>query len=185
MRLRDLQLNINGELHILSVPLERTLIEVLRDDLGLTGTKSGCDTGECGACTVLLDGKPYRSCMLLAVEAEGRKMITIEGLGADGELHPVQKKFIEHQAIQCGFCSPGMILTAVSFLAENPEPTEDEVRSAIGGNICRCTGYQKIVEAVLAAAEEMKVAEMEEEEMEEEVEKEWMKEADSVEEAVE
>lgn len=156
MARRDVILEVNGERHELSVPGEKTLLRVLRDDLGLTGTKSGCDTGECGACTVLLDGKPYRSCMILVAEAEGRRITTIEGLGRGDDLHPVQKEFIEHQAIQCGFCSPGMILTAVAFLDERKNPTRKEIRLALGGNICRCTGYQKIVEAVQSAAERMR-----------------------------
>lgn len=155
---RDVRLNVNGENFELTVPDGKTLLAVLRDELSLTGTKSGCDTGECGACTVLMDGKPYRSCMVLAAEAEEKQIITIEGLGTGEELHPVQKEFIDHQAIQCGFCSPGMILTAVSFLEERPDPTREEVRLALGGNMCRCTGYQKIVEAVLAAANRMKEA---------------------------
>ena len=153
MRERTARLRINGEIHELTVPTEKTLMELLREDLELTGTKCGCDTGECGSCTVLVDGKPARSCLVLAVEVGDREITTIEGL-ADGEkLHPVQRAFIEHQAIQCGFCSPGMILTAKAFLDENPTPTREDVRRGLGGNICRCTGYQKIVEAVLMAAE--------------------------------
>jgi len=149
---RSIKLIVNGYSYNVSVPAETTLLEVLREELQLTGTKFGCDTGECGACTVLIDGRPFRSCMTLAVEVEGKRITTIEGLANGGELHPVQKKFVEFQAIQCGFCSPGMILTAVAFLGENPKPTRQEVRRAISGNICRCTGYQKIVEAVIAAS---------------------------------
>jgi len=149
---RTVTLSINEEQMTLSVPVEITLLELVRDELGLTGTKCGCDTGECGSCTVLIDGRPYRSCLTLAVELEGKRMITIEGLATGKELDPIQKAFIDHQAIQCGFCSPGMILTAWSLLAENPKPTRDEVRKGLAGNICRCTGYQKIVEAVLSAA---------------------------------
>ena len=150
---RVIKLNVNGYSYKVCVPAETTLLEVLRDELQLTGTKFGCDTGECGACTVLVDGKPFRSCLTLAAEVEGKQITTIEGLAKGDKLHPVQKKFVELQAIQCGFCSPGMILTAVAFLEENPKPTRDEVRRAMSGNICRCTGYQKIVEAVLAASE--------------------------------
>jgi len=148
-----IRLSINGEIHELTVPAEKTLMELLREDLELTGTKCGCDTGEWGSCTVLVDGKPARSCLVLAAEAGAKEITTIEGLGSDEELHPVQRAFIEHQAIQCGFCSPGMILTAKAFLDENPSPTREDVRRGLGGNICRCTGYQKIVEAVIAAAE--------------------------------
>ncbi len=150
---RAIKLIVNGDRYSVNVPAETTLLEVLRENLQMTGTKFGCDTGECGACTVLVDGLPFRSCLTLAVEVEGKRITTIEGLAKGHELHPVQKKFVELQAIQCGFCSPGMILTAVAFLAENPKPTRDEVRRAMSGNICRCTGYQKIVEAVLAASE--------------------------------
>ena len=150
---RRFTLSINGEQMTLSVPVERTLLELVRDDLGLTGTKCGCDTGECGSCTVLIDGRPFRSCLTLAVELEGKRIITIEGLATGKEMDPIQKAFIDHQAIQCGFCSPGMILTAWSLLAETPKPTRDQVRKGLAGNICRCTGYQKIVEAVLSAAD--------------------------------
>jgi len=149
---KAIKLNVNGDQYSVNVPVETTLLEVLREKLQMTGTKFGCDTGECGACTVLVDGRPFRSCLTLALEVEGKRITTIEGLANWDELHPLQKKFIELQAIQCGFCSPGMILTAVAFLAENPSPTRQEVRRAMSGNICRCTGYQKIVEAVLAAS---------------------------------
>ena len=130
----------------------KTLQEVLREDLGLFGTKKGCDTGDCGACTVLMDGKSTLSCLLLAVEAEGKEITTIEGLAQQGELHPVQEAFIENGAIQCGFCTPGMILTAKALLDERPEPDEEEIRLGISGNLCRCTGYTKIVAAIRAAA---------------------------------
>ena len=139
----------------LAVEPWRTLLDVLRDDLGLTGVKKGCDRGDCGACTVLLDGKPVTSCMMLAVQAADHTIVTIEGLAdlTHGALHPLQQAFVEHGAIQCGFCTPGMILAAAALLAENPHPSAEEVREAIAGNLCRCTGYVKIVEAVLAAAE--------------------------------
>ena len=147
-----IQLTVNGEDHDVVVTPNRTLVDVLREDLELTGTKVGCDEGACGTCTVLIDGKPVRSCLTLAVEAQGKSIETIEGLALDGELHPVQKAFIEHGAIQCGFCTPAMILTSKAFLEQNPHPTEEEVRRAISGVVCRCTGYAKIVEAIMAAA---------------------------------
>jgi len=145
-----LALKINGEKYEISTYPNRTLLEILRDDLLLTGTKESCGEGACGACTVLLDGLPVRSCLLLATEAKGCEITTIEGLAKGEKLDPVQESFIEHHAIQCGFCSPGMILTARSLLNHNPAPTEEEIRFAISGNVCRCTGYTKIVEAVQA-----------------------------------
>lgn len=154
MKKITLSLTINGEkLEIASYP-NRTLLEVLRDDLLLTGTKESCGEGACGACTVLLDGVPARSCLLLVSEAKGREITTIEGMAKGDKLHPVQDSFIEHHAIQCGFCSPGMIMTAHSLLKHNPAPTEEEIRLAISGNICRCTGYAKIVEAVRTLSDE-------------------------------
>lgn len=152
MARQEIELKINGKSYSLSMPPQRTLLEVLREDLGLTGTKEGCSEGECGVCTVLLDGVPVRSCLLLAVDVRGRKITTIEGLVKEGELHPIQKSFIEHGAIQCGFCTPGMILSAKALLDEKPSPTEEEIRIALSGNLCRCTGYQKIFKAVQAAA---------------------------------
>jgi carbon-monoxide dehydrogenase small subunit len=145
-------LNVNGEVREVLVEPRTTLLAVLRDDLGLTGTKEGCSAGDCGACTVLIDRKPHASCLTLAIEAEGKDILTIEGLEQEGRLHPLQQAFIDHYAVQCGFCTPGMILTAKALLDQNPHPTEDEVRQAISGNLCRCTGYVKIVEAILAAA---------------------------------
>jgi carbon-monoxide dehydrogenase small subunit len=145
-------LKINGILHHVETEPGKTLLQVIREDLGLTGTKSGCERGECGACTVLVDGLAVNSCLLPVMEAEGKQILTIEGLARDGQLHPLQEKFIELGAIQCGFCTPGMILTAKALLDRNPHPTEDEVRREIAGNFCRCTGYDKIVEAILAAA---------------------------------
>ncbi len=150
---RLIRLRVNGEEHDVVVSPNETLVEVLRERLELTGTKMGCGEGACGTCTVLLDGKPVRSCLTLAVEVQDKDIVTIEGLAEGGELHPVQKAFIEHGAIQCGFCSPGMILTSKAFLEENPHPSEEEVRRAISGLVCRCTGYAKIVEAILAAAD--------------------------------
>ena len=146
-------LRINREDYDLFIYPHRTLAEVLRDELHLTGTKQSCSEGACGTCTVLLDGAPVRSCLLLAVDVEGKEITTIEGLAENGKLHPIQEAFVEHYAIQCGFCTPGMILTAKAFLDTNPHPTEEEIRSAISGNICRCTGYSKIVEAIKAASE--------------------------------
>jgi len=148
-----IQLKVNGMAYKMEVEPRRTLLELIREDLELTGTKEGCGLGECGTCTVLLDGKPIKSCITLAVQANGREVTTIEGLEkADGTLHPLQQAFIDHGAIQCGFCTPGMVLSAKALLDENPKPTELEVRHAIAGNLCRCTGYQKIVEAILSAA---------------------------------
>ena len=150
---RILKLHVNGEEFEVLTEVHKTLLEVLREDLGLTGTKRGCDLGTCGACTVLIDGRPYLSCLTLAVDAQAKKITTIEGLNPDGELHPLQKAFVEKGAIQCGFCTPGMILTAKAFLDERPHPSEGEVKKAISGNLCRCTGYVKIVEAILSVAE--------------------------------
>jgi carbon-monoxide dehydrogenase small subunit len=149
MEKRIIQLTVNGEEYEVVVAANQTLLEVLRDDLYLTGTKEGCGEGACGTCTVLLDGKPVRSCLTLAVEIQDREITTIEGLAPMGELHPVQRAFVEYGAIQCGFCTPGMILTTKALLDENPNPTEQEARQAISGNVCRCTGYAKIVEAIL------------------------------------
>ncbi len=153
---RLIQLTINGEVAEVAVEPTTTLLHVLREDLGLTGTKEGCSVGDCGACTVLLDGKPVASCLTLAVEVRDREVLTIEGLSKDGELHPLQRAFIDHFAVQCGFCTPGMILSAKALLDKNPHASEEDVRQAISGNLCRCTGYIKIVEAVLAAAESLR-----------------------------
>ena len=150
---RLIQLRVNGELYEVAVHPHWTLLEVLREELDLTGAKKGCDAGDCGGCTVILDGKPVVSCLTLAVEADGRDILTIEGLAQNGQLHPIQNAFVEHGAIQCGFCTPGMIMSAKALLDENPKPTEEEVRRAIAGNLCRCTGYVKIVEAILAASQ--------------------------------
>jgi len=141
-------LKVNGREWELAVEPNRTLVDVLRHDLELTGTKRGCDLGECGSCTVVLNGKPVNSCLVLAVQANGAEILTIEGLAGPGGLHPLQQAFVEKGSIQCGFCTPGMILSATSLLEKNPNPTEAEIRTALSGNLCRCTGYQKIVEAV-------------------------------------
>jgi len=143
---------VNGERFEKDVPARRLLVHLLRDDLDLTGTHVGCDTGSCGACTVLLDGVPVKSCAVLAVQADGRSITTVEGLAGD-ELAPLQRSFHEHHALQCGYCTPGMLMSATALLAENPSPTEDEVKVALQGNICRCTGYWNIVEAVVAASD--------------------------------
>ncbi len=153
MKKTALTLNVNRETYDLVSYPNRTLLEVLRDDLRLTGTKEGCGEGVCGSCTVLVNGTPVRSCLTLAVAVQGKEITTIEGLRAGEKLHPVQEAFVNHHAIQCGFCSPGMILTSYALLAENPNPTEKEIRRAISGNVCRCTGYAKIVEAVKSLAE--------------------------------
>ena len=147
---------LNGEPVELELKPNRTLLEVIRQDLALTGTKDGCGIGECGVCTVLLDGWPVRSCLTLAVDVRGRQVATIEGLAQGVKLHPLQESFIKHGAIQCGFCIPGMLMVAKALLDEKPKSTEQEVRAAIAGNFCRCTGYVKIVEAILAATEDLR-----------------------------
>ena len=153
---RRVETTINGRHYSLEVEPRKTLLAVLRDQLLLTGTKEGCGTGDCGACTVLLDGQPVTSCLMLAVEADGREVITIEGFASDGELHPVQQALLEVGGMQCGFCTPGVVLSAVALLEENPKPSVDEIRRALAGNLCRCTGYTKIVEGVQLAARRMR-----------------------------
>jgi carbon-monoxide dehydrogenase small subunit len=148
-----LTLTVNGSQIQLEVEPTRRLIDVLRDDLGLTGTKEGCSIGVCGACTVLVDGQVLSACLTLAIATNGRSVLTIEGLGREGELHPVQKAFISRGGFQCGFCTPGQIMAATALLDQNPAPTDDELKEAMLGNLCRCTGYYKIVESILAAAE--------------------------------
>lgn len=150
---RLIQLRVNGELHEVMVAPWKTLLQVIRGDIGLTGAKEACGTGECGACTVLVNGKPVNSCLVLAVEAQGKDILTIEGLAPGDKLHPLQDAFIKHGAIQCGFCTPGMLLSAKALLDDNPQPTEEEIREAISGNLCRCTGYNKIVEAIFEVAQ--------------------------------
>ena len=147
---------VNGEPYEVVLDPRMTLLELLRDELVLTGTKYGCGSGECGACTVLVDGNPVPSCLILAVTVRGKKILTIEGLAQNNTLHPVQKAFVECGAIQCGFCTPGMILTAKALLEENLKPTRQQVRESLAGNLCRCTGYVKIVDAVISAVEEMR-----------------------------
>jgi carbon-monoxide dehydrogenase small subunit len=149
---RELELKVNGEEYTVEVGPHRTLLEVIRNDLGLTGTKLGCGGGECGACTVILDGKAVKSCLMLALDAKGKEIRTIEGLTRGEELHSIQRAFVERGAIQCGFCTPGMIMASKALLDENPHPAEQEIKDALAGNLCRCTGYVKILEAVLSVA---------------------------------
>jgi len=146
-------LKINGESLEVAVEPSAILLDILRDELGLTGAKRACDFGDCGACTVLMDGKPVLSCLTLALDARGKDIITVEGMAENGHLHPLQQAFIEHGAIQCGFCTPGMLLSAKALLDHNPLPTDRDIREAISGNLCRCTGYKKIVEAILDVAQ--------------------------------
>ena len=146
---------VNGMAYPVSVEPDRSLLWALRHELGLTGSKEGCDDSECGACMVLIDGKPVNSCSYLAVQADGREITTVEGLSEGNELAPLQQAFLNAGGVQCGFCTPGMLISATALLRENPAPTEDEVRLALSGNLCRCTGYQKIVTAVLSAADEL------------------------------
>ena len=150
-----INLKINGEPYEVRIKPNTTLLDFLRDKIGLTGTKKGCDTGQCGACTVLLDGKPINSCLVLAADANGKEILTVEGLGRDGKLHPLQETFMQEGAVQCGYCTSGMLLSAKALLDENPSPGEEEVKKAIAGNLCRCTGYVRIVKAVLVAARKM------------------------------
>jgi carbon-monoxide dehydrogenase small subunit len=151
-----LSLTINGEPHELLVEAYGSLLDMLRDELQLTGTKKGCDEGDCGACTVLINGKTVTSCMVLALDARDQEITTVEGLMQNNRLHPVQDAFVQYGGVQCGFCTPGLIMSGVGLLLENPDPTEEEVRYAIGGNLCRCTGYSKVVQAILKAAETMR-----------------------------
>ncbi|QYY29272.1 MULTISPECIES: (2Fe-2S)-binding protein [Cupriavidus] len=151
-----IDVTVNGEEHTVEVPARRMLSDLLRDDLNLTGTKRGCETGICGACTVLVDGEAVKSCLMLAAQVRGRHVMTVEGLAADGELHPLQQCFMECGGLQCGYCTPGFLMTSCALLANNPNPTEEEVRHGLNGNLCRCTGYVGIVESILSAAEKMR-----------------------------
>ncbi len=144
-------LNVNGETYELTIAPYRTLADVLREEMRLTGTKKGCDVGDCGACTVLLDGKPVNSCLILAATVQNSEILTIEGLAKDGKLHPLQESFLKEGAVQCGFCTPGVLMSLKALLDSNPAPTLEEVKTAIGGNLCRCTGYSKIFKAVESA----------------------------------
>jgi carbon-monoxide dehydrogenase small subunit len=152
----NLTITINGKKHRLETPPDRRLIDLLREDLNLTGTKEGCGSGECGACTVLLNGKPVNSCLMWACQIDGAGVTTIEGITPEHGLHPIQEAFVQEGAIQCGFCTPGMILTTVALLAKTPNPSPDEIRRAVSGNLCRCTGYTKIFQAVTTAAEKLR-----------------------------
>ncbi len=154
--MKQIRLIVNGKSYELSVAPWRTLLEVIREDLDITGTKEGCGLGECGACTVIMEGRTVNSCLVLAAEADGKQITTIEGLAEGGQLHPVQQAFVDHGGLQCGFCTPGMIMSATALLDENPTPSEDEIRRGIAGNLCRCTGYTKIFESIKAAAENMR-----------------------------
>jgi len=149
---KNITLKVNGEIYELGVAPNETLLDVLRERLDLTGTKKGCDTGACGACTVIMDNVPVLGCMILAVKCHNHEITTVEGLAPHGDLHPLQQAAIEHNAIQCGYCTPGWLLSAKVLLDENPHPSQEEVRTAIAGNLCRCTGYKKIEEAILAVA---------------------------------
>jgi carbon-monoxide dehydrogenase small subunit len=150
--MHEISVTINGSAERVTVAANRTLLQMLREDLGLTGTKNGCEAGECGACTVLVDGEPVNSCMVLAVEANGREVITVEGLSPSGGLSPLQQAFVEHNAVQCGFCTPGMLIAAQALLQRNPEPSTEEIKQALVGNLCRCTGYVRIIDAIKSAA---------------------------------
>jgi carbon-monoxide dehydrogenase small subunit len=152
MTTHTITVTVNGAVERLEVPSNMTLLQMLRDRLALTGTKNGCEAGECGACTVLVDGEPFNSCMMLAVETDGREVVTIEGLAPEGRLSPLQEAFVEHNAVQCGFCTPGMLIAATALLRRNPNPTEEEIKEALVGNLCRCTGYVRIIDAIQAAA---------------------------------
>lgn len=145
---------VNGARERLDVRPNMTLLQMLREKLALTGTKNGCEAGECGACTVLVDGEPVNSCMMLAVEADEREILTVEGLAPEGQLSPLQEAFVEHNAVQCGFCTPGMLMSAHALLERNPNPTEEQIKQALVGNLCRCTGYVRIIRAVRAAADQ-------------------------------
>ena len=150
----DMELTVNGKKHKLEVGSQERLLDTLRDQLKLTGTKEGCSVGECGACTVIVDDQAVNSCMVLTAQVDGSEIITVEGLESKSGLHPLQKAFIEKQAVQCGFCTPGMLMSALALLNSNPEPSKEEIKTALEGNLCRCTGYQQIIEAVEMAAEE-------------------------------
>lgn len=153
---KKIQITLNGRSAALEVPNHRLLLDLLRDEIGLTGTKEGCGTGDCGACTVLLDGKPVNSCLILSGELDGAQIVTIEGLKIGPELHPIQKAFLQDGGAQCGYCTPGMLMMSKSLLDENPNPTDEEIRFALSGNLCRCTGYAKIIQAVRDAAAELR-----------------------------
>ena len=153
----EITLTVNGDPHTIAVKSHHTLLKVLREQLGITSPKAGCENGECGACTIIMDGVPVNSCLVLAPEADGATVETVESLSTDGDLHPLQTAFIEHNAVQCGFCTPGMLMSAKALLDRTPHPTEDEIRLALVGNLCRCTGYTRIVDAIQDVAEGGKI----------------------------
>ena len=152
MKAVDIELKVNGINYRLRIKPWRTLVEVLREDLGLTGTKKSCNEGECGACTLIMDGRSVTSCLVLAIDAQSKEILTIEGLAEGEKLHPIQESFLKHGGLQCGFCTPGMVMSAKALLDEKPTPTLEEARKAISGNLCRCTGYQHIVDSIMAAS---------------------------------
>lgn len=152
---KEIEIRVNRRAYRIEVDPSETLLKVLRGKLGLTGTKDGCSAGDCGACTVLVDNAAYNSCILLAVRCQGKEIMTIEGLAGDGSLHPLQRAFIKYGGFQCGYCTPGILMSAKALLDENPNPTEFEIRKALAGNLCRCTGYKKVIQSVQAAAAEM------------------------------
>jgi len=154
--MKKIELKVNGKIHTVEIEEDMRLLDVLRDKLGLTGTKEGCGEGECGACTVIMDGEAVDSCLVMAFQAEGKEIITIEGLEGEEGIHPIQKAFIEEGAVQCGFCTPGMILSSKALLDKNPSPDRTQIKEAISGNLCRCTGYNKIVSAVEKASKDYK-----------------------------
>jgi carbon-monoxide dehydrogenase small subunit len=147
-----MRVTVNETRHELNVAPDRSLLDMLREDLGLTGTKKGCDAGDCGACTVLLDGVPVNACLVLAVQAEGKEVLTIEGVATGDRLHPLQEAFVRYGAVQCGFCTPGMVMSAIALLNETPQPNRTEIQDALAGNLCRCTGYVQIIDAIEAVA---------------------------------
>ena len=152
---KEITLNVNDHQYTVQVEPDELLVDVLREKLRLTGTKKGCGTGDCGACSIIMDGRLVTSCLILATAAEGKKILTIEGMEKDGKLHPIQQSFLDHQAVQCGYCTPGLVMATKALLDENPHPTEEEIRLGISGNLCRCTGYQKIVEAIQTVSEKV------------------------------
>ena len=154
MAVHTITITVNGAQERMEVPSNMTLLQMLREKLALTGTKNGCEAGECGACTVQVDGEPANSCMMLAVEADGHEVLTVEGLSPEGKLSPVQQAFVQHNAIQCGYCTPGMLMSAHALLRRNPHPTTEEIQEAIVGNLCRCTGYVRIIDAIQTVAKE-------------------------------
>jgi carbon-monoxide dehydrogenase small subunit len=154
MAYHTITVTVNGARERIDVRPNITLLQMLREQLALTGTKNGCEAGECGACTVLVDGEPVNSCMMLAVEADGREVLTIEGLAPEGQLSPIQEAFVAHNAVQCGFCTPGMLISAHALLKRNPDPTEEQIKQALVGNLCRCTGYVRIIRAIRAVADQ-------------------------------